>query len=370
MHPATLKTDWMLATTLRHLNQLDASEELMRSTLERQRVVLGDEHNDTIKTWNSLAGIASRRGRPAEAAAIFEQVLSTAKPALGLEHRTTLAAMTNLAWMYMQLDRLGEAESMLRDVVEMKGRVYGEEHPSTLQSMHVLGVTLRKQGRLGEAEQVLGEAVEQLSRVMDEDNLLRIAATGDLASVYLAQERYAEAEAGLRKNYESYRDAFGEDHPRTVWALHRVALAVARRGRLAEAERMELKILADHRRVTARPYLRELIEIRERLAATPDASTSAKMAYARLLLECEPTDLRDPRTALRVAREAVEVSESPPAALLGTLALAHHRNGDARQAVEYQRRAIEALPAGRAETRRSFEAQLERYESQLAGGDS
>ncbi len=94
------------------------------------------------------------------------------------------------------------------------------------------------------------------------------------------------------------------------------------------------------------------------------------MAYAKLLLNCKPVDLRDPQTALRVTIEAQTLVDSPNAELLSTLALAHHQSGDARQAVEYQRRAIEALPAWRAESRRTFEAQLERYESQLAGGDS
>jgi tetratricopeptide (TPR) repeat protein len=262
--------------------------------------------------------------------------------------------------------------------------------------MHVLGFALEKQGRLDEAERVLEEAADRFSRIFDEDNIYRISTREDLARVYLSQGRYAEAEAGLRESYEAYRRVLGEQHQRTLVALHRVALVLHRSGRSTEAEAPESRALEDHRRIAgadhpdtvemvetmagiynamrdydrARVYVGKLIELRAGQAADAGASSSVKVAYAKLLLTCEPADLRDPQTALRVALDAAERSDSPGAEVLHTVALAYHSTGDLRRAVDYQQRAIEAMPDGRSEERATMEAELERYLSQLSGDGS
>ena len=51
----------------------------------------------------------------------------------------------------------------------------------------------------------------------------------------------------------------------------------------------------------ARPYVTELIAHRKRAAETSDADPNALNDYARLLLACEPDDLRDPAAALPIA---------------------------------------------------------------------
>lgn len=110
-----------------------------------------------------------------------------------------------------------------------------------------------------------------------------------------------------------------------------------------------------------------MIEIRSRRAAVRGAGARAKVSYARLLLTAEPADLRDPQSALRIAVETAESSDSPNSEVLRTVALAYHSTGDVRRAVEYQRRALEVLPEGLPEERATLEAELEQYLSELSG---
>jgi tetratricopeptide (TPR) repeat protein len=85
------------------------------------------------------------------------------------------------------------------------------------------------------------------------------------------------------------------------------------------------------------------------------------------LLTCEPADLRDPVTALRLAREAVELTGGADPGILDTLALAQHLTGDTPGAIETEKKAISILPADAA-WRGEYEAALERYEAALSGG--
>ncbi|MHC4698110.1 MAG: tetratricopeptide repeat protein, partial [Planctomycetota bacterium] len=68
--------------------------------------------------------------------------------------------------------------------------------------------------------------------------------------------------------------------------------------------------------------------------------------FANILLNCVPTDMRDIPTALQVAREAAELSGGSDAAVLNTLARAHHEAGGSGEAAEIQRRAVAKLPEG------------------------
>ncbi|MEZ5291340.1 MAG: protein kinase [Vicinamibacterales bacterium] len=87
---------------------------------------------------------------------------------------------------------------------------------------------------------------------------------------------------------------------------------------------------------------RGLAMLREQ-AERPGASAGTLNDYASWLLTCEPASLRDPATALRVARRAAGVQRQPM--ILDTLALALFQTGDVTQALDVGRSALEMLPA-------------------------
>ena len=74
------------------------------------------------------------------------------KQAFGEEHPDTLRSIDNLAGTYAKLGRWKEAEALEVIVVEKMKQAFGEEHPDTLISMLNLAATYWSQGQWKEAE--------------------------------------------------------------------------------------------------------------------------------------------------------------------------------------------------------------------------
>jgi serine/threonine protein kinase len=68
--------------------------------------------------------------------------------------------------------------------------------------------------------------------------------------------------------------------------------------------------------------------------------------YAQLLATTPFPELRDDAAALRLARKAVMMTRETDPDVLHALALAYERNGDKRQAIEVDNKALAMLPAG------------------------
>ena len=84
-------------------------------------------------------------------------------------------------------------------------------------------------------------------------------------------------------------------------------------------------------------------------------------SYARDLLTVVTTDLRDAKTALPFAHEAVEKSEDMDPLILDTLALAQKMTGDIDGAVKTQIRAVALLPSGVSTVRNDLDQRLAKY---------
>lgn len=88
---------------------------------------------------------------------------------------------------------------------------------------------------------------------------------------------------------------------------------------------------------------------REAIADLTEAVRDATFADAAnflawLLATCPEDDLRDGRTAVELARKACEVTNWKDANYLGTLAAANAECGEFKEAVEWQKKAIELYP--------------------------
>ena len=92
------------------------------------------------------------------------------------------------------------------------------------------------------------------------------------------------------------------------------------------------------------------------------------MLLAWNLLTCEPADLRDPRAALRLARDACAMTDDADPAYLDTLALAQHLTGDTPAAIETEKKALSLLPPD-ASDRGEYEAALAKFEAALKAAD-
>ena len=99
-----------------------------------------------------LAAAYRAAGRAGEAIPLFEQVLADRQRVLGEEHRDTLSSWNNLASAYRAAGRFGEAIPLYEATLADGERVLGEEHPDTLNSRSNLASAFyQAAGRLGQA---------------------------------------------------------------------------------------------------------------------------------------------------------------------------------------------------------------------------
>jgi len=86
-------------------------------------------------------------GRYKEAEESYSQAVEIRKVVLGEEHPDTLTTLHDLAITYQYQGRWTEAEELQLRVLEISKRVLGEEHPYTLTASHNLALTYQYQGR-------------------------------------------------------------------------------------------------------------------------------------------------------------------------------------------------------------------------------
>ena len=135
-------------------------------------------------------------------------------------------------------------------------------------------------------------------------------------------------------------------------ALVSTGAALTRQGKLVEARSMTSRGLAIAR------------DLASRTTATPDELSQ----YALNLLTCQPSDLREPASALQNAKQAVEKSGARDPKSLDVLAQAYFQNGDSARAVDTEKLALNLLPAPPPNqrvwpVRLKVEAQLAKFEA-------
>ncbi|KAN0070402.1 hypothetical protein V8E54_011271 [Elaphomyces granulatus] len=100
---------------------------------------------------DNLAATYRDQGRWKKAEELHLQVVEARKIVLGQEHPDTLTSMSNLALTYWNQGRWKKAEELQVRVMETRKTVLGQEHPSMLTSMANLPKSRAVEGGRGAA---------------------------------------------------------------------------------------------------------------------------------------------------------------------------------------------------------------------------
>ncbi|KAF2234939.1 TPR-like protein [Viridothelium virens] len=193
--------------------------------------------------------LSKHHGHLSEAARIQREVLGKWKLILGEEHLNTILTMHNLAVTLGDQGHLSEAARMQREVLEKWRLILGEEHPDTILTMHNLAVTLRRQGHLSEAAQIHREVLEKRRQILGEEHPDTISTTSHLATTLHYQGYSSEAVQTHREVLEKSRRILGEEHPYTLTIMKNLAVTLHNQGYLSEAIQMHREVLENRRRI-------------------------------------------------------------------------------------------------------------------------
>jgi hypothetical protein len=110
---------------------------------------------------NNLANTLMSAGHYPDAEQLLRSTLEIKRRVLGPDHPSTLTTMTALNTSLMHQSRYGDAEKMQRETLGVQSRVLGPEHSSTLMTRSLLAVSLLQQRERDPAEalRLLHEAV-------------------------------------------------------------------------------------------------------------------------------------------------------------------------------------------------------------------
>ncbi|KAJ7028282.1 P-loop containing nucleoside triphosphate hydrolase protein, partial [Mycena alexandri] len=185
-------------------------------------------------------------GKLKDAQGFAEQVVEKLKLLLGEEHPQTLQAMHNLASTYSGLGEIGRAENIQVTVLEKRTNLLGENHPDTLETMGNLASTYSDLGDFQKAKELKSLVLEKRSKILGEDHRDTLLAMGNLAFTYSDLGEYPKAEELEVVVLEKRTKLLGNDHPDTLLAISNLASTYYNLGKFKNAEELQVVVLKKH----------------------------------------------------------------------------------------------------------------------------
>jgi tetratricopeptide (TPR) repeat protein len=229
-------------------------EELYRFVFEGRRLLLGDEHPDTLTSKNNYGFSLNIQGKYNEAEPMYRQTLALMEKILGKEHPSTLSSMNNLAYLFKSQGKYSEAEPMYRQTLALTEKVLGKEHPDTLINLNNLAGLLESQGKYNEAEPMYRQVLALREEIIGKEHPDTLISMNDLAYLLESQGKYSEAEPMYRQTLALTEKGFGKEHPNTLTSMNNLAVLLEEQGIYGEAEPMYRQALAGREKVLGQQH--------------------------------------------------------------------------------------------------------------------
>jgi serine/threonine-protein kinase len=195
-HPTIQTLRNNLASHLVGLQRYDEAQTLLDSV----ESVLRARGNPVLlgRTLINLAGVASLRGRHADALEAFEEALVLLRPVLGDGHPFLGIIHMGLGYQQQQLGLIAEAERSFLDALRVQRAGSGQD-PSIAHTLRNYGRLLVEAGRVAEAEPLIAEAGDIYARAFSPTDPQRLSFEVVRAQLLLVRGLRDEARAILEQ---------------------------------------------------------------------------------------------------------------------------------------------------------------------------
>jgi non-specific serine/threonine protein kinase/serine/threonine-protein kinase len=232
----TLYAENLLSQMLAEVGKLDEAERLLAAHLENTRRVRSPESEDAVNAAASLARMYVRRGRYAEAERVWREQLAICRRTRGNDSPTTLVLCSNLADLLRSIGQIDEAIALLTEATEGANRVLGRNHPYTITFGNNRALALQAAGRLDEAHAAFEDTIARRAEAFGPDAPQTLLARSNYALCLQAQKQFDAAERELRDVIDRMKRTNGPGHVDTLIAENNVGWLKADRDDLAAAE--------------------------------------------------------------------------------------------------------------------------------------
>ncbi|MGO9468901.1 MAG: tetratricopeptide repeat protein [Isosphaeraceae bacterium] len=210
-----------------------ASQQLFEKALEIRRRLLGDDHPDSVRSYNDLALSLTSQGRYALAQPLLEKVLEIERRLLADNSPVTAQGYNNLAYVIFLQGK--HAQEICR-------RTLTDDHPYTAKGYGSLARNLHAQGKDARAQPLYEKSLEIHRRLLTDNHPDTALSYNTIAANLYGQGKYIEAKdrlrsavdcfdkARLRVAFTGLEPAGTNESPRPIFAA-----VLARLGQPAEA---------------------------------------------------------------------------------------------------------------------------------------
>ena len=260
-HPDTIRTLNNLAGTYSKLGDRRRALELEEKVYSLRCRILGEEHPDTLTSLNNLAGTYSGLGDHQKALELEEKVYALYCRILGEEHPDTLTSLNNLAVTYSDLGDHKRALELEEKVYALRCRILGEEHPDTLTSLNNLAATYGDLGNLQKALELEEKVYSLRCRILGEEHPDTLTSLNNLAVTYGDLGNHKRALELEEKVYALYCRILGEEHPDTLGTLNNLAVTYSKLGDHQKALELKEKVYALRCRILGEDHPDTLVSL-------------------------------------------------------------------------------------------------------------
>ncbi|MFJ2776541.1 MULTISPECIES: FxSxx-COOH system tetratricopeptide repeat protein [unclassified Kitasatospora] len=245
----TLLLRFQLANVLRSQGNYADALALDESTLERQRVLLGEHHPYTLMTAGSLGADRRALGRFQSALDMDREILDQFRELFGEEHPRTLSMANNLAIDYRLVGDSEAARDLDRETLDRRTAVLGARHPYTLSTKSNLARDLRELGDYKGSADLLQEVTNDFGDVLEPDLPENLRNAKSLAVSLRKAGQLAEARRITKETYERYLERYGADAPDALACALNLAADYSASGDKEAARDLAITVFEGHRRL-------------------------------------------------------------------------------------------------------------------------
>ncbi len=242
-HPDTLAAKNNLAVTYDYMGEYAKALELYEEVLKKQTELLGEEHTFTLMVKNNMAIIYDSMGEYARALEFEQEVMEKQKEILGEDHPKTLSSENNLAGIYDNMGEYVKALELYEEVLGKRREILGEGHPDTLSVSNNMAVTYYNMGEYATALELYKEVLKKRTGILGEDHPDTLMAKNNLAGAYDHMGEYTHARKLYEEVLEKRTEILGVDHPDTILTKNNLANICNNMGEYATALELYKEIL-------------------------------------------------------------------------------------------------------------------------------
>ena len=234
----------VLGQVYRNLGLADTAESLAVVSLELNRSLYGEDHDQVAAALHNLGSLAMDRGEYEPAIDYLERSLAIRTHLHGDAAGGTADDLNELALVWGRLGEHDRADSLHRRVLALDEGLYGRESPKIITDLNNLGANLNGMDRSEDALPVLERALALCLTHYGADNLNTVDVMGNLAMALDHLDREAEAESLWTQGLAVQRRLLSPGHNDISITLENLARLALESGDYDRARALYLEALA------------------------------------------------------------------------------------------------------------------------------